>query len=137
MSKIQCTSPRCRVIINKQVEGVRCEKHKHKKDAPPRKKLAHQLNIRGQLIYSTKRWKVLSAKKFAVQPFCEDCLDNDIDKAADVIDHVIEIQDDKSKSYSFSNLRSLCHQCHNAKTAKVERGRKESAKVSRLGLFTI
>jgi 5-methylcytosine-specific restriction protein A len=136
MSKIQCSHPACRVIINKQVDGLRCPLHKHKRDAP-RKVLDHQRTISGTMIYSTKRWKVLSKKKLTVNPFCEECWDDKRDVAADVVDHVIEIQDDKSKAYTFSNLKSLCHACHNRKTAVVASGRKETARAKKLGLFII
>ena len=136
MSKIQCSHPACRVILDKQKEGIRCEKHRHKKHTP-RKVLDHQRTPSGSLIYSTKRWKVLSRKKLTVNPFCEECWANNLEVVADVVDHIIEIQDDSSKAYTFSNFKSLCHPCHNKKTAAVERGRKDDRHIKRMGLFSV
>lgn len=136
MSKIMCASPRCRTIIDKQIDGLRCQEHKHKKDTPRRKPLEHT-KVGGSVVYSTKRWKVLSQKKLTVNPFCEKCWGAGREVVADVVDHIEEIQDNKSKAYTFSNLKSLCHSCHNQKTAKVSHDRKDAAHAKKMGLFVM
>jgi len=136
MPKIQCSYPGCRAIIDKK-DGVRCEKHRVDNNKPKRKKLDHQLNRQGHFIYSTKKWKILSKKKLTVDPFCEKCWKENREVVADVVDHIIEIKDDQSKAYTWSNLQSLCHACHNAKTADEERKRKEAARIKKLNLFVV
>lgn len=136
MSKIQCSHPACRVIIDKQKQGVRCEKHQVR-GSTPRKVLDHQRTPQGTVVYNTKRWKVLSKKKLDIQPFCEKCWKENRERVADVVDHIIEIQDDKSKAYTFSNLMSLCHSCHNTKTAAVAKGRRVDARNKKMGILSL
>lgn len=80
---------------------------------------------------------MLSKKKMAVTPFCELCWNEGREELANVVDHIIELKDDQSLAYSWSNLMSMCHKHHNRKTKKVESDRKESVRIKKLGLFTI
>ena len=52
------------------------------------------------------------------------CLEIDITKPADVVDHVIELTDDWSKRLDPDNLQSLCHVCHNSKTRHERKKRR-------------
>jgi 5-methylcytosine-specific restriction protein A len=39
------------------------------------------------------------------------------------VDHIVERSDDDSKRLNWDNLQSLCHSCHNIKTAEEKRKR--------------
>lgn len=75
--------------------------------------------------YHSKEWTKLSQLYRYKNPLCEQCLKEKIYKKADVVDHIIEIRDDWSKRYDETNLQSLCHFHHNAKTRR-ERSRRVS-----------
>ncbi len=139
MSKIMCSHPRCRKIINKQIEGLRCKEHKHnnKSGGEGRKILEHQRDPSGRYVYSTKQWKTLSKKKLSVNPFCEECWSMNLEVVADVVDHIVEIQDNNKLCYVWSNLKSLCHKCHNKKTKEQQSIRNEKKLNKRMGLFSI
>lgn len=71
------------------------------------------------LTYNSRRWKKLRDMKFHDNPVCELCLETGKTEVARVIHHVIPWQTGKTDeeiddlTYSYSNLQSLCHQCHN------------------------
>ncbi|EOW9401891.1 HNH endonuclease [Vibrio cholerae] len=44
-------------------------------------------------------------------------------KPLDVVDHIVEINDNPELVYVYSNLQSLCHAHHNAKTAQHKQQR--------------
>ena len=48
-------------------------------------------------------------------PLCVHCLDNDMVKPADVVDHIVPIKKGGAE-LDEANLQGLCHQCHNRKT---------------------
>ena len=136
MPKIVCSAPGCNVIQDKS-EGNYCPKHKIRRSSAPKKRLAHQHDRLGRNIYSTKRWKILSKKKLAVDCYCETCWSEGRECLGDLVDHIIEIKDDQSKAYDWKNLMTLCNSCHNKKTHQVENKRKEKAKIRKLGLYSI
>lgn len=138
MAKIKCLYPGCKSVVDKSVAN-RCPKHADTGGRSPttEKRLEHQYDIAGRRIYSTKRWRVISTKKRTVDPFCEDCLDKDRETLADVVDHIVEIKDDKSLCYTWSNLRSLCHKCHNRKTAREQRVRHQNLVTKKKRLFNL
>lgn len=75
----------------------------------------HARNKSGSLIYDTRAWRRLSDKKRTVNPFCERCLKEGRHVVAKIVDHKVEIKDG-GKPYEWSNLESMCYQCHNTKT---------------------
>lgn len=84
----------------------------------------HARNGNGSLIYDTANWKTLSNKKRTVSPYCEECFEQGRGYVlADVVDHIVEIKDDPSLAYRWSNLKSLCHVCHNNKSAQEKKKR--------------
>lgn len=131
MPRILCIHPSCKTVVEYE-EGnrqTRCEKHAKNNKRKPREIPDHQrLNGgKGSHIYSTQRWRRLSKKKRAVNPFCEDCELDGVMNPCDIVDHVVEIKDG-GEPFLWSNLRSLCHAHHNAKTAKERERRKRHGK---------
>ncbi len=78
-------------------------------------------DIQAQKFYNSRLWRNLSRRHREKNPLCVHCLESGIIKAADVADHIIEIKDDWDKRLEAENLQSLCHACHNCKTAKEKR----------------
>jgi len=68
--------------------------------------------------YGCKEWKKLREAKLMEQPLCEMCLENDIIRAATDVHHVYEFsngatEEDQWKLFlDYTNLMSLCKQCH-------------------------
>lgn len=120
MPAVLCVAPACKNIVRDG--GSRCEKHRKtaKKERVENRKITGRRNSK---IYNTQRWKRLSIKKRTVTPFCENCEDHGVMKVADVVDHIVELEDG-GEPYEWSNLKSLCHSCHNNKTADEARKRK-------------
>lgn len=54
---------------------------------------------------------------------CEHCKAKGIFHYAEVVDHIIEIEDNWDLRYVRSNYQSLCKPCHNRKTAKARKER--------------
>lgn len=114
----RCVSPSCYEIVR---DGTaRCETHTIKKK---KEVIEGRGPRRNAHIYDTRSWRNLSRKKRSVDPFCEDCWDESIEKIADVVDHIVEIEDG-GKPFLWSNLKSLCHYHHNNKTAKEKKKRR-------------
>ena len=66
----------------------------------------------GDHVYRSKRWRRTRAVVLAEEPMCRSC-----GLPAQAVDHVIDIALGGAE-YDRSNLRPLCHRCHNAKRAK-------------------
>ncbi len=53
----------------------------------------------------------------SVNGLCERCLEKGIVKAADIVHHIIELDDEKARdpdiALNFDNLQALCIECHN------------------------
>lgn len=106
----------------KQGYCTRC--HDQRKAKQPR--LSHndpQYDVKAQEFYQSKQWKILSKKHKQQNALCIHCLDYGLVTPAQVSDHIIEIRDDWDKRLDPDNLQSLCHTCHNTKTAKERRKR--------------
>lgn len=119
MRKI-CTYPGCNVAIEVNDfdrSSPRCSQHPT--THVPKKIYAHHSH-EGKHIYSSYRWKKLRKQYAESQPLCEHCLKFDIVTPLAVVDHVKEIQHG-GEPYDINNLQSLCHSCHNQKTAKERR----------------
>lgn len=109
-----CRAQGCSTI---NMDGANyCEVHKRivKEAALPREKKSYHK------IYNTAAWKQLSTNVRTKNPICQCC---GLVKA-DVCDHIIELQDDDSLGLLEENLQTLCHECHNSKTARVNHARK-------------
>ena len=61
-----------------------------------------------------RSWRDLRQRKLALDPVCEDCDANDIiGVAATEVHHIVPVSVDPSREFDFSNLCSLCKECHN------------------------
>ncbi len=70
----------------------------------------------GQEFYDSPAWRKLRTWHIKQNPVCVDCEQEGIAKIADVVDHITPIKQGGSK-LCLSNLQSLCHRHHNAKSA--------------------
>lgn len=129
MTKKLCTYPSCKTIVNHNDDGSspRCELHKTQQRSRTRKHYSHHFDDQGRNIYKTAKWKQLRGYKIAVNPLCENCLHYNKAVTAQVIDHIIEIEDGGA-IWDINNLQSLCNTCHNRKTAFAERMRNAGLK---------
>lgn len=73
--------------------------------------------------YATKMWRRVSESFRKRNPLCAHCASRQRVKAADLVDHIVE-RSDGGDDYSVTNLQSLCHPCHNTKTASEKRKRR-------------
>lgn len=71
--------------------------------------------------YNSYAWRKVSKLNLEKNPLCVSCLQNDLNTMAKVTDHIVPISKGGDK-WSEDNHQSLCHECHNAKSAR-ERGR--------------
>lgn len=70
-----------------------------------------------QQIYQSSKWKKLREAKLMEQPLCEICLARGIIKFAEDVHHKdsflnYEGNDRLWKAYDYSNLLSVCKECH-------------------------
>lgn len=121
----ECYHSSCRTLI--PFDETYCDKHnhlkreKHKRYNQVRNREDHHL----MRIYKSARWLNIRKQVLLRDDYlCVQCLQNNIAKPADVVDHIVELRDDISKAYDMDNLQSLCHACHNAKTLKEKYRRK-------------
>lgn len=69
-------------------------------------------------IYDSKEWKRLSKLKLQDQPLCQRCLTkNGIVRSADQVHHIKSFllkngEIDYTLAYQYSNLMSVCSDCH-------------------------
>ena len=63
-------------------------------------------------IYNNRRWRKVRLLKLTNDPLCEMCLKEGIITSADAIHHIIPIDIDVSLAYEYTNLMSICHECH-------------------------
>ena len=78
----------------------------------------HQLDR----FYHKASWKAARKAYIAAHPLCAHCEAYGRVVPADVVDHINERRDGGA-DYDHSNLQSLCHGCHNAKTQDERRKR--------------
>jgi len=67
--------------------------------------------------YQSTPWRKLREKVLQERPMCEECRKHGIMKEAKVVDHIVPIVKGGAP-LDESNLQPLCHQCHNAKSAR-------------------
>lgn len=113
----QCKAPGCPGLTHEKY----CEKHSHLevKEKQARMKYYNQ-NIRtleSQSFYESPAWRKLRRLKLGQMPICEICYAEGRMKKATIVDHIIEIKDGGA-ALDFANLQSICHACHNKKTAQ-------------------
>lgn len=73
-------------------------------------------------LYKTGRWRVMRTKQLAREPLCRICAAEKRLTVATEVDHIRPHKGNKALFYDISNLQSLCHRCHSAKTAREDGG---------------
>jgi 5-methylcytosine-specific restriction enzyme A len=68
--------------------------------------------------YNTTQWRKLRLLKLAHDPLCQACEDMGELTPANTVDHVVAISSGGAPFPMLSDLNSLCHSCHSAKTAR-------------------
>lgn len=124
----RCNASRCRTLIDYTQQY--CSQHKPKariKQATYSERV--ERDSEAVKFYKSKHWERTSRNYRYKQPICERCLTLGIVTPADVVDHVKERKDlsddEQHLLYDESNLMSLCHACHNRKTAQERAKRNE------------
>ena len=116
-----CTYPQC---SNLTYNGTRCDEHRVTRNAAKDKAYRNREENREYTqFYKSAQWRKLRQWHITRNPLCVSCAAQGLTVPADVVDHIIEIRDDYSKRLDADNLQSLCHVCHNEKTAKVRKTR--------------
>ena len=72
--------------------------------------------------YDSTAWRKLRAMYRRAHPLCEQCLREGRTTPANVVDHIVEIEDGGAL-LDPENLQALCYACHNRKTARERAGR--------------
>lgn len=130
MPKKLCTYGGCRAIVDDTERGAspRCDKHRVAITKPQKQVKQHQLDELGRYFYRTPEWRAARKRYIAENPFCEHCALYGKVVDADVVDHVIELEDLTEENQYLrldpSNFKSLCHHCHNIKSAEQARIRR-------------
>ena len=68
--------------------------------------------------YGRNEWRCLSSRYRKAHPLCRRC-----GAKAEHVDHIIDIRTAPERRRDWWNLQSLCHACHNEKTAADKGGR--------------
>lgn len=67
--------------------------------------------------YKTRRWQRLRLFMLGQSPVCSACHE----APASVLDHVVPVRHAPDKFWDTSNLQTLCHRCHNKKSATTDK----------------
>jgi len=77
--------------------------------------------------YLSPVWRRFRAWYVSKHPFCELCEQEGRLVPVDIVDHITEIRDGGDR-LSEDNAMSLCHKCHNAKSA-AERAKRKNHRI--------
>ena len=99
-----CSYPGCITLV----KTGRCDAHQQKE-------IVYR-DPEVQRLYNTRRWKRLRIMQLAKDPWCVDCLKDDIYIPAIDVDHITPHRGDVSLFFG-GPLQSLCHIHHSRKTA--------------------
>lgn len=83
--------------------------------------------------YFTNTWKRLRDQYIKANPLCCRCEQRGLVVLAELVDHIIEIEDDESLKTDYLNLQSLCWRCHNTKTSEALRARNKNKLLKGIG----
>lgn len=110
-----CLHPGCTALVR----GGYCDKHR-----PP------DANRRSEKSQGYRRWYNLSVwkddlrpKQLVREPWCRACAQRGLRVRATDVDHIQPHDGDWSKFTDRTNLQSLCHACHSAKTIRESRAK--------------
>ena len=120
-----CNKAGCRELVD--YNESYCEKHKQAKVNNVTYSNRKDRGGKYFMFYKSRAWEKMSYLYRLNNPCCERCLKAGVVRKADVVDHIVELRDDYSKRLDESNLQSLCHACHNQKTAIERQKRNQKA----------
>lgn len=109
--KRPCRAAGCAAMIPEDEYYCHGHRHLNKTGWDAKVKRDHQQ------FYHTKGWTRTSKVYRQQHPICVHCKAEGIIRPADVVDHIVPIQDG-GEMFDWDNLQSLCHSHHNSKTAK-------------------
>ncbi|WP_017435133.1 HNH endonuclease [Saccharococcus caldoxylosilyticus] len=105
-----------------------CKQHKHLVEQRQRTRRndkeydKHKRNQQARAFYHSREWERLRQAALARDHYlCQHCLQHNRITRAVIVDHIVPISVDWSKRLSLDNTQSLCHPCHNRKTAEDRR----------------
>jgi 5-methylcytosine-specific restriction endonuclease McrA len=119
------------------VRAAYCETHQAEVDAKrqAQRLASHQdYNKRrdsSDAFYKTYAWRKFSKEYRLQHPLCQACKEAGRIRQADLVDHIQPFKLRPDLAFALSNVRPLCHECHNALGAKVGitgRGQPKQAK---------
>lgn len=125
----KCKAPAC----GKLTRDKYCEDHEHLIEKDKREKWIQydrtkryaEDNKSYHAFYKSPQWiGMREAVKRRDHGLCVKCKSQNRLVPMDVVDHIIPLKDDWSLRLNPENLQSLCHACHNLKTAK-EKAKRE------------
>lgn len=116
-NKIGCTNLTreryCRVHIDQEYRDMK-ERYRYYDE--------HIRDQKSREFYHSKEWQRIRQVALTRDHYlCQHCLRENRITPADVVDHIVPVRVDWSKRLSLDNLQSLCHACHNKKTAEDKR----------------
>ena len=101
----QCTYPGCYVLV----KSGRCSDHSTKK-------VQRDPDIKR--LYNSQHWKTMRAIHLAGEPWCRECMKDDVYEFATDVDHITPHNGDTALFFNPKNLQSLCKSHHSSKTAE-------------------
>ena len=112
-----CRHPSCGELVH----GGYCDQHKpaERKDRLQGQKDYNQRRAESDSLYGTQRWRKLSIAYKRSHPCCVECEKEGLVRATEIVDHIVPAKEDPSLFWEWSNLRPLCHDCHNRIGRKV------------------
>lgn len=105
-----CKKPGCRKLIK---DGRFCEEHQKQF----KKEYDQGRGTSGERGYDAT-WRKVRDMKLKTDPLCEDCMGRGKVKEAVLVHHIKPVKDYPELRLVFSNLRSLCDDCHEEIHAK-------------------
>lgn len=127
-----CKSPGCPNLVPEGLAGGFCVGHVREARAPrrttARRRRMDNEELKRDAWYSSKKWTSLRRAFISRNPLCRICDANGFVRSADVVDHIIERKDNDALRLNWDNLQSLCHSCHNQKSADEKRKRNKKQK---------
>lgn len=70
-----------------------------------------------------RTWEKLRAMHLAEEPYCRRCGERGIVTPADMVDHVVTIDEDPTRRLDPANLQSLCDPCHSGPKQRADKRR--------------
>jgi 5-methylcytosine-specific restriction enzyme A len=84
---------------------------------------ADRASIERKAFYSGSRWEALRDRFIRKNPLCARCQSRGLTVVADIVHHVVDRLLAPAMAYSWTNLESLCHGCHNKEHGKRRQGK--------------